>query len=105
MIRDSLTATHSMTAPSNPSDAAAPTPAPLVDEGELFTSRRLRYVPISAPAPGACVAVAPQVRWTRLPMPMELNHINVWLIEVGDGCVIVDTGLNIQMAKDAWLAV
>jgi glyoxylase-like metal-dependent hydrolase (beta-lactamase superfamily II) len=76
-----------------------------VDEGEPFASRRLQYVPITPPAPGTCVTVAPQVRWTRLPMPMELNHINVWLIELADGCVIVDTGLNVQMAKDAWLAL
>ncbi|HKU13463.1 MAG TPA: MBL fold metallo-hydrolase [Steroidobacteraceae bacterium] len=60
---------------------------------------------VAAPAPGASVEIAPGVRWARIPLPMELNHINVWLVASGDGCVIVDTGMAVQMGKDAWQAI
>ena len=41
----------------------------------------------AAPAPGSSVEIAPGVRWARIPLPMDLNHINVWLVETDDGCV------------------
>ena len=36
---------------------------------------------------------------------MDLNHINVWLVETDGGCVIVDTGMAVQMGKEAWEAI
>jgi glyoxylase-like metal-dependent hydrolase (beta-lactamase superfamily II) len=83
-------------------------PAPAVTaEGEAFASapKRLKYVTVPAPAPGTSVAIAPGVRWARIPLPMDLNHINVWLVETDGGCVIVDTGMAVQMGKDAWEAI
>lgn len=87
------------------SDPANPSAAPAVTaEGEAFASapRRLRYVDVPAPLPGQSVPIAPGVRWARIPMPLELDHINVWLIETGDGCVVVDTGMAASIGKDAW---
>jgi glyoxylase-like metal-dependent hydrolase (beta-lactamase superfamily II) len=83
-------------------------PAPAVTaEGETFPSapRRLKYVSVAAPAPGASVEIAPGVRWARIPLPMELDHINVWLVATDNGCVIVDTGMAAQIGKDAWEAI
>jgi glyoxylase-like metal-dependent hydrolase (beta-lactamase superfamily II) len=85
-----------------------PQPAPAVTaEGETFPSapKRLKYVSVAAPAPGSSVAIAPGVRWARIPLPMDLNHINVWLVETEGGCVIVDTGMAVQMGKEAWEAI
>jgi len=88
------------------SDTSQPAPA-VTAEGETFPSapRRLKYVSVAAPAPGSSVAIAPGVRWARIPLPMDLNHINVWLVETEGGCVIVDTGMAVQMGKDAWEAI
>ena len=73
-------------------------------EGEAFPSdpRRLRYVDAPAPASGGSVQVAPGVRWGRIPLPLDLNHINVWLIDADENCIAVDTGLAASMGKDAW---
>lgn len=71
-------------------------------EGETFASERLRYVEVATPASGRSAEVAAGVRWARIPLPMDLNHINVWIIEDGDGCVVVDTGMAASMGKDAW---
>jgi len=83
----------------------SPPAAPAVTaEGETFASapKRLHYVSVAKPEPGASVEIAPGVRWARIPLPMDLNHINVWLVATADGCVIVDTGMAVQMGKDAW---
>ena len=85
-----------------------PQAAPAVTaEGEAFASapRRLHYVSVEKPAPGSSVGIAPGVRWARIPLPLDLNHINVWLVATEGGCVIVDTGMAVQIGKDAWEAI
>ena len=64
-------------------------------EGEVFTSAapRLRYAVPSAIAPATTLEIAPGVTWLRMPMPIDLNHINLWLLEDGAGFTLVDTGL------------
>ena len=57
------------------------------------------------PEPGATQDVAPGVRWVRMPLPFELNHINLWLLDEGDGWTIVDTGINIEDIKRHWEAI
>lgn len=46
--------------------------------------------------------VAEGVWWVRFPMPMSLDHINIWLLEDGDGWTIVDTCLRTKDAKAIW---
>jgi glyoxylase-like metal-dependent hydrolase (beta-lactamase superfamily II) len=46
--------------------------------------------------------VAPGVRWVRMPLPMELNHINLWLVDDGDSWTIVDTGLKNEKISELW---
>ncbi|MGH8259608.1 MAG: MBL fold metallo-hydrolase, partial [Steroidobacteraceae bacterium] len=59
----------------------------------------LTYPFAAPPAPGRAVEVAPGVLWLRKPMPMALNHINVWALADGEGWTLVDTG--IQTAETA----
>jgi glyoxylase-like metal-dependent hydrolase (beta-lactamase superfamily II) len=46
--------------------------------------------------------LADGVGWTRSPVPGSLNHINLWLLEDEGGVAVVDTGLNIPPAREAW---
>src|SRR5258706_570658 len=48
----------------------------------------------TAPAPGDVVTVAPGIGWLRMPLPFQLNHINLWLLDDGAGWTIVDTGVG-----------
>src|SRR4030095_15297504 len=91
-------------APSSDPPRASQTAPAVTAEGEAFPSalQRLKYVSVAQAAPGASAEGAPGVRWARLPLPLDLNHINVWLVATEDGCVIVDTGMAVQMGKDAW---
>jgi len=35
------------------------------------------------PETGHSILVAPGVHWVRMRLPMQLNHINLWLLEDG----------------------
>ena len=56
----------------------------------------------AAPTPGAPEKVAEGVYWARFPMPMSLDHINLWLLEDEEGWTVVDTCLGIPSAKKLW---
>jgi glyoxylase-like metal-dependent hydrolase (beta-lactamase superfamily II) len=91
-----------------PSDEpGAPKPHSVTIEGEAFPSapKHIDYLPVETPAPGAFAEVAPGILWLRIPMPMDLNHINLWLLDEGDGWTLVDTGINADMAKAAWESI
>src|ERR1044071_1867755 len=90
--------THSPQSPAAQADMA------VTPEGVTYTSapQRLQYLQIAPPAPGHAVAVADGVWWARIPLPLELDHINVWLLETSDGHVLVDTGMAVEVAKEAW---
>lgn len=54
------------------------------------------------PAPGAAIPVAEGILWLRLPLPMALNHVNVYALDDGDGWTIVDTGFDAPGVRAAW---
>ena len=57
------------------------------------------------PRPGHATEVANGVWWIRMPMRGRLNHINVWLLEDGDGWTIVDTGIFDEQVKTHWRSI
>ena len=54
------------------------------------------------PETGEVLEVAPGIKWLRLPLPFQLDHINIWLLEDGDGWAIVDTGLFTNTTREIW---
>ena len=46
------------------------------------------------PAPGESLEILPGIYWVRLPLPLKLDHVNVWVLEDGDGLTVVDTGVG-----------
>lgn len=55
-----------------------------------------------APETSQPYKIAEGVYWLRMSLPMKLDHINLWLLEDGDGWTIVDTCMNMDDAKAAW---
>ena len=51
------------------------------------------------------VEVAPGILWARIPLPFRLNHINVYLIEDGDGWAVLDTGIGNEATRAVWDAL
>lgn len=64
----------------------------------------IRYPHETPPAPGAAVEIAPGVLWLRLPLPMALDHVNVYAFDDPEGWTIIDTGMNSGRTRAAWQA-
>ncbi|MEX5727875.1 glyoxylase-like metal-dependent hydrolase (beta-lactamase superfamily II) [Rhodovulum iodosum] len=58
-----------------------------------------------APAPDSAVEVAEGVFWLRLPLPMALDHVNVYALDDGDGWTLVDTGIASRRSRALWQAL
>lgn len=54
------------------------------------------------PAAGAAVQVAPGVLWLRLPLPMALDHVNVYALDEGDSWTLIDAGIDTRRSRTAW---
>src|SRR5262245_31991979 len=54
------------------------------------------------PEGGTTVTVAPGIRWIRMPLPFQLNHINLWLLDDDGGLTIVDTGVGLSPTRAHW---
>ena len=64
------------------------------------------HYPISTvPETGQVFEVAPGVKWLRLSLPFQLNHINVWLLREADGWALVDTGIFSNRTREIWHGV
>ena len=65
----------------------------------------LHYPHPHPPVAGQLIEVAPGIHWLRMPLPFQLNHINLWLLRDGDGWTIVDTGFANDDVRDIWRPV
>ncbi|MEM1173416.1 MAG: MBL fold metallo-hydrolase, partial [Pseudomonadota bacterium] len=60
------------------------------------------YVFDFVPEPGSARKLDEGLYWLRMPLPIRLNHINLWVLEDGDGWTLVDTGMFTDESKQAW---
>ena len=74
----------------------------LPDSPEVYRDLTYPFGRKIDPEPGVPEKIADGVYWARFPMPMSLNHINLWLLEDEDGWTVVDTCLGIDSAKEVW---
>lgn len=58
-----------------------------------------------APAPGKVLEVSDGVFWVRMPLPISLEWINLWLLRDVDGWVVVDTGMATEAAAEHWRTI
>ena len=65
----------------------------------------ISYPFAKTPEPGQVIEVAPRVYWLRMPLPMSLNHINLYLLESDTGWTVVDTGIRGEETRELWLAI
>ena len=72
--------------------------------GDMKTpGRRLVYPWSQPPESGTVIEVARDVFWLRLPLPMALDHVNVYALDDGvEGWSIVDTGFHSAKSVAIW---
>ena len=66
------------------------------------TGTVLRYPWETPPAGIEAIEVASGVLWMRLPLPMKLDHVNVYALDEGDSWTIVDTGFDSKKSRAIW---
>ena len=57
------------------------------------------------PEAGKAREISPGVLWFRMPLPLVLDHVNLYALEDGAGWAIIDTGLADQTTRELWLAL
>ena len=62
----------------------------------------IRYPLESPPPEGEACEVAPGILWMRLPLPMKLDHVNVYALDDGDDWTIIDTGFDTNRSRAIW---
>lgn len=62
----------------------------------------IRYPWDTPPAEGEAIEVANGVLWMRLPLPMKLDHVNVYALDEGDSWTIIDTGFDSKRSRAIW---
>ncbi|MCR8548693.1 MBL fold metallo-hydrolase [Salipiger sp. P9] len=65
----------------------------------------IRYPFDTPPAEGGAIELAEGVLWLRLPLPMALDHVNVYALDDGDGWTVVDTGFSTGKTRAIWEAL
>ena len=65
----------------------------------------INYPYETPPAEGEAIEVAPGVLWMRLPLPMALDHVNVYALDDGDGWTVIDTGFASKRGRAIWNAL
>ena len=54
------------------------------------------------PPEGEATRIAEDVLWMRLPLPMRLDHVNVYALRDDDGWTVVDTGFDSRWSRAIW---
>lgn len=54
------------------------------------------------PEHGHAIEVVTGVLWIRLPLPMALDHVNIYALDEGDSWTIVDTGVRSKRSIALW---
>ena len=65
----------------------------------------LAYPVPEPPKPGQAIEISPGILWARIPRPFRLDHINVYLIDDGEGWAVLDTGIGNDPTKAVWEAL
>lgn len=62
----------------------------------------LRHPWEEPPTGTEAIEVASGVLWMRLPLPMKLDHVNVYALDEGESWTIVDTGFDSKKSRAIW---
>jgi glyoxylase-like metal-dependent hydrolase (beta-lactamase superfamily II) len=68
-------------------------------------SGAIRYPFAAPPEQGKAITVAPGILWMRLPLPMALDHVNVYALDDGDSWTLIDTGFASRKSRAIWQAL
>ncbi|MEE9387369.1 MAG: MBL fold metallo-hydrolase [Paracoccaceae bacterium] len=68
------------------------------------------FAPLRHPYPeppeiGAAIQIANGILWIRMPLPMVLDHVNIYALDEGDSWTLIDTGFDSKKSREIWQTV
>lgn len=66
---------------------------------------KIRFPHKAPPSEGEVIELADGVLWLRLPLPMALDHVNIYALDDGDGWTVIDSGVNSGRSQAIWEAL
>jgi glyoxylase-like metal-dependent hydrolase (beta-lactamase superfamily II) len=67
---------------------------------------QITYIDVDVPQAGKLQQVSPGIFWLRMPLPFDLDHINLYLLEDNqngqEGYALIDTGIGTQKTEELW---
>jgi glyoxylase-like metal-dependent hydrolase (beta-lactamase superfamily II) len=67
---------------------------------------QVTFIDTQIPEPGTLQEVATGIFWLRMPLPFDLDHINLYLLEDNqngqDGFALIDTGIGTPKTQELW---
>ncbi|MGB0659725.1 MAG: MBL fold metallo-hydrolase [Mangrovicoccus sp.] len=73
-----------------------------MDDASRDLGEGIRYPFPDPPARGAAVEIEPGILWMRLPLPMALDHVNIFAFDEPEGWTVIDTGFNSRLSRGIW---
>lgn len=74
----------------------------LIENAAEKVAESVQFIDVNIPAQGEWQQVAPGILWLRMPLPFDLDHINLYLIEDGHGYALIDTGIGVTKTETLW---
>ena len=77
----------------------------MLTKSDSAAPRELVFPHAAPPPAGTVMEVAPGILWTRIALPFRLDHVNIYLIDDGDGWAVLDTGISNRATRETWEAL
>ena len=68
----------------------------------MNAEKRLEFPIDEVPKYGVLHQINEQIHWIRMPLPMSLNHVNLWTVGDKDSLTLIDTGMHLEDTKNLW---
>lgn len=62
----------------------------------------IRYPYEAPPAEGEAIEISDGILWLRMPLPLKLDHVNIFALRETDGWTVVDTGFASNRSRGIW---
>ena len=71
----------------------------------MNAEKRLEFPIDEVPKYGDLHQINEQIHWIRMPLPMSLNHVNLWTVGDKDNLTLIDTGMQLDDTMNLWKAL
>lgn len=69
------------------------------------TIKKNQMITASPPQPGELQLIEANLYWLRMPLPMSLDHINLYMIDEGESWTLIDTGMKMPETHSYWQTI